>query len=171
MKRECRELRESLAAGERVTLEHVGRCAECAAFARDLEWLRSEAAALPRPPVPEGPRRRRVGAGLGGRRSLVALASALSLALAVGLALRDRGGAPPARALDAGVKRASDEPRLDLLGSLDEAVRVYAPATGGSTGRLALPRSEQSHEIDPLASLRPAALLIEDETTKPRRER
>lgn len=177
MKRECRELRERLAAGENVTRDHLGRCAVCAAFARDLEWLRSEAASLPRPPYPEGPRRR-VGSSPVARRALVALASALSLALALGLTLRDRRDAPPARVLDASVRVGGDEPRLDLLGSLSEAERVYTPAaTSRGEGWLALPatdgsrfgRGGQSNEvIDPLASLGPATLLIEA-VTKPRR--
>jgi hypothetical protein len=178
MKRACRELRERLAAGERVPLVHLERCAACAAFARDLEWLKREAAALPRPPFPEGPRRR-VEPSPVARRALVALASALSLALALGLALRDRGGMPPAGVRDAGVRRGSAEPPLDLLGSLSEAQRVYAPvSTGNGGGWLALPgangsrlygRDGESNEvIDPLASLRPATLLIED-VTKPRR--
>jgi hypothetical protein len=156
MNADCRRARESLAAGEQAEPGHLERCPGCASFARDLERLRVAAAGLPRSPHPAGPRRRARPASRG-PRALLALATAASIALAAGLVLRDRAlTVPPSSGRDARVPAAGVEERLDLLATLAEARQVYSPS-----------RSAQwlSTEIDPLANLQAAALLIEQKPT------
>jgi len=169
---DCRGIQESIAAGEELpasAVPHLERCAACAALARDVEQLRAAARGLPRPPWPAREVALRALARRGGRGALVLaraqlgplLAAVALLLLLVGLVLRfaPRGPSRPEPVQ-------ADAASIDLFALIDRAQQVWTPA-GASKGELAWlklelpsPKSASVSEIDPLAGLRPAALLI-----------
>jgi hypothetical protein len=171
--KECTQVQERLACGEPVAaLEaHLERCSDCTAFARDAAILRRAAAELPRPPAPRGPLTLAARPAVRTPGALVFVAASALLVLFVSLTLMTRllvtrGPAQPAAAPRTTARSAAPD-AVDLLSYLSQAERVWSPRSAGDSWAwldLGVAKPATWPGRDPVASLRPVALLLENQS-------